>query len=373
MSNFSLIGHTLPVSVVRFSPNGQSLASAGADYAVRLWSLPSLSSQGIYQQSITNTTSSILSSSVIQTTVPQVTSIRTSKNLEGHTQGVSDVSWSPDGTLLASGSDDGTIRLWDVIEGRTACKPFRGHVNHVMCLHFCPRANIIASGSFDESVRLWDLRSGKCFRTIQAHSEPITNVQFHADGSTLATSSFDGLVRLWDHSSGQCLKTLQAEGTPPVGSFKFSPNGKFLICATLDAKVRLWDYVSGRRLKTYSGHTNSNLCMGLSFVTRKGRDNILSVKDLGKMDIEANNETKDGTGDSISGDVTNEMSSNKDNQPLIASGSEDGCVFFWDTQTKSIVKTLSGHTGPVVALDSNNNGLIASSGGEDASIKVWDL
>jgi WD40 repeat protein len=113
--------------------------------------------------------------------------------------------------------------------------------------------------------------------------------------------------------------------------------------------------------------------MGLSFVTRQGRDNIVSVKDFGKMDIEANIETQGGTSDSISGDVANEMFSNKDNQPLIASGSEDGCVFLWDAQTKSTVKTLSGHTGPVVALDSNNNGLIASSGGEEASIKVWEL
>ena len=377
-----LIGHSHPVAVVRFSPNGQALASAGADHTVRLWSLissalSSSSSSALSASSSSSSSSSQSTSSLLSP--PPVTSLRTSRSLDGHTQGVSDLSWSPDGSLLASASDDGTLRIWDVGEGRSACKPLRGHVNHVMCLHFCPRANIIASGSFDESVKLWDLRSGRCIRTIQAHSEPITTVQFHSDGSTLATSSFDGLVRLWDHGSGQCLKTLQTEGTPPVGSFRFSPNGRFLLCGTLDARIRLWDYVSARRLKTYTGHTNSNLCMGLAFVSRKRRRNstpqslIPVMKGTSAMDadIEAGSNAKEGN----TGSLPTDASPGNDDQPYVASGSEDGTIVLWDTQTRTIVQTLSGHSGAVVALDSHPNKAIiasASSGGEESIIKIWE-
>lgn len=93
---------------------------------------------------------------------------------------------------------------------------FAGHTNAVFAVDISPRGNVLATGSYDESVRLWDPRMHRCHRVIAAHSEPVTSVQFNNDGTVLATSSFDGLVRLWDVATGHCLMTLHLEALPPV-------------------------------------------------------------------------------------------------------------------------------------------------------------
>lgn len=90
------------------------------------------------------------------------------------------------------------------------------------------------SGSFDENVRIWDVKSGKCLKTLPAHSDPVTAVHFNRDGSLIVSSSYDGLCRIWDTASGQCLKTLIEDDNPPVSFVKFSPNGKYILAATLD-------------------------------------------------------------------------------------------------------------------------------------------
>ena len=96
--------------------------------------------------------------------------------------------------------------------------------------------------------------SGKCLKTLPAHSDPVSAVHFNRDGSLIVSSSYDGLCRIWDTASGQCLKTLIDDDNPPVSFVKFSPNGKYILAATLDNTLKLWDYSKGKCLKTYSGH-----------------------------------------------------------------------------------------------------------------------
>jgi WD40 repeat protein len=75
---------------------------------------------------------------------------------------------------------------------------------------------MVASGSFDETVRLWDVATGACLRVLPAHSDPVSAVCFNRDGTLLVSASYDGLIRIWDTNSGQCLKTLIDDSNPAV-------------------------------------------------------------------------------------------------------------------------------------------------------------
>ena len=167
-----LRGHDGPVSQVRISPNGNFIASASADGTIKLWDAETGSHMD---------------------------------TLVGHMAGVSCLAWSPDSNTLASGSDDKAIRFWDRVTGRpktTARRsmmgqemaPLRGHHNYIHCLAFSPKGNILASGSYDEAVFLWDVRAGRLMRSLPAHSDPVSGIDFCCDGTLVVSCSTDGLM-----------------------------------------------------------------------------------------------------------------------------------------------------------------------------------
>ena len=167
-----LRGHEGAVSQVRISPNGRLIATASSDGTIKVWD----AATGSHMDT-----------------------------LVGHMAGVSCVAWSPDSNTLASGSDDKAIRLWDKVTGRpktTTRKsmvgqemaPLRGHHNYIHCLAFSPKGNILASGSYDEVVFLWDVRAGRLMRSLPAHSDPVSGIDFCSDGTLVVSCSTDGLM-----------------------------------------------------------------------------------------------------------------------------------------------------------------------------------
>lgn len=166
--------------------------------------------------------------------------------LRGHKEAVSSVSFSPDGTLLASGSDDNTIKLWDV-ESRDEVATLEGHSLEVNSVTFSPDGTLLASGSVDNTVKLWDVESRERITTLKGHTVGVNSVAFSPDGELLASGSGwvalftnQGEIKLWDMKSRKYIATLEEHQTG-VFSVDFSPGGSLLASGAADNTIKLWE------------------------------------------------------------------------------------------------------------------------------------
>src|SRR5690242_18316199 len=121
----------------------------------------------------------------------------------------------------------------------------QGHTNWVWSVALSPDSNFIVSGSDDQTIRVWNVTNGQCLRILQRYDKDeqygnrVYSVAFSADGDVIASGCDGQTVRLWDASTGECLKTLQGH-TDRVRSVAFSPDGETIASGCKDNKVRLW-------------------------------------------------------------------------------------------------------------------------------------
>ena len=165
--------------------------------------------------------------------------------LEGHKFRVTSAVFNPDGTRLASASNDQTVRLWDVATGQellTLKKPsggFSGSSNRSTGLAFSPDGTRLAAGS-GATVKVWDAATGKELLKLSGHTGAVFSVAFSPDGTRLASASDDQTVKVWNAVTGQEMLTLTGH-ISRVNSVAFSPDGTRLASASRDQTVKLWD------------------------------------------------------------------------------------------------------------------------------------
>ena len=362
------------VCSVAFSPTGKYLA-VGDRKSLQVWDVASgqvvlfcsTSSSRIWSVAFSPDEQLIASSSDDYTVKLWATSNGDCvSTLEGHSDWVSSVAFSPDGKVVASGSRDTSIRLWSVING-SCLHLLNGHTGWVGSIAFSPDGGTLASGGTDHLVKLWDRTSGNCIRIFEGHSGWIWSVAFSPDRQTLASGSGDNTVKLWSISSGACIQAF-TEHSDWVRAVAFSPDGKILASASSDTTVKLWSVIDGNCVHSLESH--SAVVRTIAFspdgeTLASGSDDN-TVKLWSTADGNCIQSTKGHS------DWAKPIAFSSD-EKVLALGINNNMVKLWSLVDSDCIHILKGHADTVRALTFSLDGKILASGSMDATVRLWSV
>lgn len=300
---------------------------------------------------------------------------RLGRTLTAHTNDVWVVNFSPDGRLVASGSRDGTSKLWDVSTGRLI------RTIDDFGVAFSPNGQLLVSGSRDNTIKLWDLSTGRLLRTINS----CCRGGFSPDGRLLvtyggviklggrdyvmfgiSTEKFKSVIDVFDVQSGRRLRQLTTDPKGKAPSIAlFSPDGKILATTGHGNKIQLWDPDSGALTAEFErrGWSFTFSPNGQIIATSGGRDTIELWDGLtgGRNHVlKGHNKWVQSVAFSPDG-------------RLLATGSDDKTIKVWDVTNGSEVRTLKGHNSGVRDVAFSPDGRFLASASEDHTIKIWEV
>ncbi|KAK1182905.1 hypothetical protein B7755_035085 [Streptomyces sp. NBS 14/10] len=284
--------------------------------------------------------------------------------LNGHADAVSEVAFSPDGTLASVGRDGKTV-LWDA-RHHTRLATLTGHATWLRAVDFSPDGRRMATGGDDRKVVLWDVAHRTKVATLTGHRGPVKSVAFSPDGRTVAGSSDDGTVILWDVKSGSRRVTLTGHRAM-VWAVEFSPDGKLLATASADRTVRLWSAATGEQLAVLRGHTRSVDAVAFSpdgkLLASASQDYTARVWDVRRRTSVAR---LVGHGAEVRA-----VGFSPDGRTVATSG-QDHTVMLWDAERHTRQATLVGHGTNIYSLAYDPSGTLLATAGESGSITLWD-
>ena len=387
-----LTGHTLPVSVIAFSPHGDLLVSGSYDGTLRLWNpythqlIRTLKAGGKIAAVTFSPDGRTLANASGDGIQLWDTHLWQDKlRIYRAESSIFCLAFSPDGKTLASGSLSDNIQLWNAYTGEhifTFDKEKRRHITSINYggpggprLAFSPDGQLLAStavdfsGGSNQRIQLWNTSTGQLKVTLEENTEglkyPVSTVQFSADGKTLISGSRDGTLRKWDLRTGENIKPF---GQTEYGKFnllRFLPDNTTLVRATQDNAIHLLDIKTGKTLLTLTGYGGSISSVALS----PDGTTLATVNDKRKIelwDMQARRNTAKIEGDTDFSPLT----FSPDGRTL-ASGIENE-IKLWDTLTQQHKTTLTGHRSDVRNVVFSPNGrTLASSAGN--MIWLWDV
>ncbi len=312
-----------PVSMTRFSPNGEVIAAGNWGGGIKLLSVPDLKEK---------------------------------RTLRGHTDRIGGISWFPDATLpgktisedsvnLASGGAEGNIHLWSLNQD-TPISTLAGHNQRVCRVEFHPSGKYLASASEDTTWRLWDVNTTTELLLQEGHSRGVFALSFNSDGSLLASAGMDSIGRIWDLRTGRTVMILEGH-IRPIYALDWGVDGHRVLSGSGDGWIKCWDV---RKVQPAGGiGAHKSVVSDLRWY--KGMDDPAQgvIPELDEQG--ARRPKKSGT--------------------FFVSSGFDKNVNIFSADDWSLVQSLSGHTGNVHSVDVSRDAKRIVSGGYDRTVKLW--
>ncbi len=391
---------TQHVANVVFAPDGNTIATARKrDNTVYLWDAATGKSKGTLERIGKGSVQSFVyapdgntiataggwSDNVVQLWDAQTGAHKTT--LSGHTQEVNSIAYSPDGSIIASGSKDGVVRLWDVATGKQKAVLARTSWIHfllpwlspsVNAVAYSPDANTIAAVSVDYTLRLWDTQTTKLKTTLTGHTGPVNAVVYSPDGKMIATVGGwkDYTIRLWDAVTGEIKAVLT--GYTPINAVAYSPDGKTIATGGdyHSNALQMWNAETKKLKATYTEHTEGILSSmvyapdGNTIAAVNLSDNTvrLWLTEIGKHKATFKHANTD------SGYDISSVAYSPDGNTIAAVGGHyrdhKGTVYLWHVQTR---KRKIIYEGPdyICAVAYSPDGKTIATGSWNGNIQVW--
>jgi eukaryotic-like serine/threonine-protein kinase len=286
------------------------------------------------------------------------------REIAAHEKEVWSLAFSPDGSSLASGADDHTIKLWDMASARERTT-LKAHESLVTAVAYSPDGKVLASASFDKTIRLWDAATRQHLATLRGHVDRVRALAFSPDGGTLATAGDDRSIQLWDVAGRRELSSPLDGHSGTVFSLAFAPDGETLFSGSTDKTIRLWD-----RGATYARAVWQADDQVYSLALSPDGKSLAAAHHGGTVSLwDVSREKVRARWKAHANEVLTVRFS-PDGLTLASTGN-DKMVRIWDPVTTQPLLMLQGHEAPVHAAAFSRDGTILATGSHDGKIKLW--
>lgn len=300
-----------------------------------------------------------------------------------HSGAITSIAFNAYGNTVATGSQDSTVKLWDVMTGREL-RTLAGHKEGVTTIAFSPDGKTLATGSFDKTVRLWSAETGQLLdildTTYKSRPNVALSIVFNPNGKTLACGYDGGLIRVYDVMTRREVVALTGHDYFACTSLVFGARGDFLISGGLDGRIKIWDPNAGRELRTIATIHSSGVFPNSPEPVRYlalGNDTVLVSSDSG-FQIRRWNlmtgqqlfvvEPRSGRATAYSRPIDLTSDSR-----VLASGGADGLVTLWNVSDGRELKQFSIGKDRVSSLAFSPNGNTLATGAGDGDLRLWTI